>query len=220
MNRFSPSHLLFWTGLYEVDHIARALSHFILPQKHLEHRADIFFHTDRTMGHRPVHGNNVPRPIITYPSWPQNLTEASAPSQPYYPSLISPALSETILPDYIKAVPQRIGSDETSFLLRKGALSLPPVDLRNALLQSYVEHVDPFMPTLDMNEFLEIVDARDGSRGQISLLLFQAVMFTASAFVDMHYLRRAGYGTRKDARKSFYTRTRVRKDHRLYKDLD
>ena len=95
------------------------------------------------------------------------------------------------------------------FLREKGALSLPSITFQNALLQAYAEYVHPYMPLLDMHEFLSMVDARDGSRGQVSLFLYQAVMFAATAFVDSKALRDAGYPNRKAARKAFFHRTRV-----------
>lgn len=65
------------------------------------------------------------------------------------------------------------------------------------------------MPLLDMQEFLAIVNTTDGSRGQVSLFLYQAVMFAATAFVDMKHLRDAGFASRKAARKAFFQRARV-----------
>jgi hypothetical protein len=64
---------------------------------------------------------------------------------------------------------------------------------------------------MDLNNFLGIINSRDGKNGQTSLFLYQAVMFAASAFVDMKYLREGGYTTRKAARKSFFQKTRVSK---------
>jgi hypothetical protein len=80
------------------------------------------------------------------------------------------------------------------------------------MLRAYVEFVHPYMPLLDLHDFLTMVDRRDGSKGKVSLILFQAVMFAGSAFVDMEHLRTAGYATRKDARKDFFQRTRVSLD--------
>lgn len=86
---------------------------------------------------------------------------------------------------------------------------MPSTPLQNGLLQSYVEYVHPYMPLMDLHGFLNIVNRRDGLNGQTSLLLYQAMMFSATAFVDMKYLREAGYATRKAARKAFFQKTRV-----------
>lgn len=129
--------------------------------------------------------------------------------QPFFPQITRKPSSSGNLPPFIKPLPARIGPDEVAYLELKGALALPNTLLRNQLLQAFVEFVYPYMPLLKLNEFLSTVDAADGSRGKISLILFQAVMFAGSAFADMRDLRVAGYLTRKEARKDFFQKTRV-----------
>lgn len=109
----------------------------------------------------------------------------------------------------MRPLPSKIAPDDVEYLHAKGALTLPGVPLQNALLQAYVEYVHPYMPLMDLHGFLAMVSRRDGLNGQTSLLLYQAVMFSATAFVDMRYLREAGYPTRKAARKAFFQKTRV-----------
>lgn len=113
------------------------------------------------------------------------------------------------LPRYIKPLPAKIGPEEIAYLERKGALTVPKGTLRSEMLRAYIEFVHPYMPLLDLHDFLTMVDKPDGSNGKVSLILFQAVMFAGSAFIDMQYLRTAGYATRKEARKDFFQKTRV-----------
>lgn len=87
---------------------------------------------------------------------------------------------------------------------------MPSFSLQKALLRAYAEYVHPYMPLLDLHDFLTIVDAQDGSRGQTSLFLYQAVMFCATAFVSNKILKEAGYTSRKAARRTFFTKARVR----------
>ncbi|KFY06520.1 hypothetical protein V491_08588, partial [Pseudogymnoascus sp. VKM F-3775] len=65
------------------------------------------------------------------------------------------------------------------------------------------------MPLIELREFLGIVEEGTGDSGRISLLLFQAVMFTGVAFVDMSHLTTAGFATRNKARKAFYLKSRA-----------
>ena len=113
------------------------------------------------------------------------------------------------LPRFIKPLPSKIGPDEISYLEKKGALTIPKGALRSEMLRAYVEFVHPYMPLLDLHDFLTVIDKPDGSNGKVSLILFQSVMFAGSAFIDMHHLRSAGYATRKEARKDFFQKTRV-----------
>ncbi len=52
------------------------------------------------------------------------------------------------------------------------------------------------LPVLDLHSFLEAV-AKNDPDANISLLLFQAVMFAGTAFVDLRHLQAAGFKTRK-----------------------
>jgi hypothetical protein len=113
------------------------------------------------------------------------------------------------LPAFIRPLPSKIAAEDVTYLHLKGALTLPPISLQNALLQAYVEYVHPYMPLMDLHDFLSIVSRRDGLNGQTSLFLYQAVMFSATAFIDVELLREAGYSTRKAARKAFFQKTRV-----------
>jgi len=133
---------------------------------------------------------------------------SNEPRAPFFGSIPQkPAPGE--LPRFIKPLPAKIGPDEIAYLEKKGALTVPKGNLRGEMLRAYVEFVHPYMPLLDLHDFLTMVDKRDGSKGKVSLILFQAVMFAGSAFVDMEHLRTAGYATRKDARKDFFQKTRV-----------
>ncbi|PKX90333.1 transcription factor domain-containing protein [Aspergillus novofumigatus IBT 16806] len=111
-------------------------------------------------------------------------------------------------PRFLKPLPSRISSEDLEFLRFRGALSIPESGLRNELLRCYIQWVHSFMPVLNLQEFLRCV-AENDPEGNISLLLFQAVMFVATAFVDFKHLQDAGYTTRKSARNAFYERLRL-----------
>lgn len=117
------------------------------------------------------------------------------------------ALSQ--LPAFIRPLPSKIAAEDVSYLQLKGALTLPPLALQNALLRAFVEYVHPYMPLMELHDFLAAINSRDGLYGQVSLFLYQAVMFASSAYVDVKCLRAAGYPNRKAARKAFFQKTRV-----------
>jgi hypothetical protein len=128
-------------------------------------------------------------------------------------SYFSPGSRFPIIPDipyFIKPLPARIGPDEIQYLAKKGTLTVPTGALRNELLKAYIEFVHPYMPVIDLSDFVKIVESGDGQFGRISLILYQAVMFAGAAFIDMPHLYNAGYSSRKHARRDFFQRTRVR----------
>ncbi|KXH59236.1 hypothetical protein CNYM01_06101 [Colletotrichum nymphaeae SA-01] len=111
------------------------------------------------------------------------------------------------LPSFIRPFPPHIVARDIEYLTDKDALTIPDRDLRDELLRTYAEIVHPFMPALDLHEFLGcILEPRPNS---ISLLLFQAVMFASVAFVDEECLRARGFSSRKAARKVFFARVRL-----------
>ena len=145
---------------------------------------------------------------------PSQQTAALSEGVPLPYALASPtAALPPALPAYIKPLPVRFGHDDITYLQNKGALAIPDQELRNELLRCYAEYTHPFMPLLNWHEFVRIVDRDDGVQS-VSLLLFQAVMFTGIATVEMRLLKAAGYSTRREARRAFFNKTRL-----LY-DLD
>ncbi|KAK5070052.1 hypothetical protein LTR64_001886 [Lithohypha guttulata] len=127
-------------------------------------------------------------------------------TSPFFPSF---KLQDGVhFPKYIPAIPPRILSEDIDYLRKKGAFLIPETGLRNELLRCYVQYVHPYLPVLDLSEFLTTVDQDDCS-ATISLLLFQAVMFAATAYIDLRYLTAQGYDSRKAARKAFFQRVKL-----------
>ncbi|RSL85118.1 hypothetical protein CEP51_003531 [Fusarium floridanum] len=122
------------------------------------------------------------------------------------------------LPGFIKPLASCIDRDDVAYLQSKGALSAPTVQLQNALLWSFFEYVYPYIPVVDIEEFLGSVHDRDGGSGQVSLLLYQAVLFAGTAHVNMDHLKKAGFGTRREARKAFFHRVRLLYDFNAESD--
>ncbi len=143
--------------------------------------------------------------LLTSASLSGDLTKTRLATPPIAPG---PFLKHQ-LPAYLKPLPQRMTSVDIDYLFAKGALSVPETAVRNALLRSYCEWVHPYMPLIELHEVLHIIDDGSGEFGKISLLLFQAIMFAGTAFVDMKYLAAAGYTNRKSARKAFFQKARV-----------
>jgi hypothetical protein len=124
-------------------------------------------------------------------------------------SILYTPILKHVLPSYLKPLPERMTSAQVDYLFAKGALSLLDIPVRNALFQSYLEFVHPYMPLIEVTELMEVIEEGTGASGRISLLLFQAIMFAGAAFVDMEFLQQAGFTNRKLARKAFFQKARV-----------
>ncbi len=75
------------------------------------------------------------------------------------------------------------------------------------MLRAYVDYVHPFLPLLDVEDLIQA--AENKSDMKISLILWQAVMFAGSAFVDISHLEAEGFTTHKQARRVYYEKVRV-----------
>lgn len=117
-------------------------------------------------------------PSLTNSFSTQTSITSTAPHRISRPPLQSGA---GVLPAFVKPTPTRIPAEDLEYLTKRGALALPAEPLRSELLNSHFNFVHPFMPLLNRREFLDIVTCEDGSKGKVSLLLLQAVMFTGSA---------------------------------------
>lgn len=117
-------------------------------------------------------------PSLTNSFSTQTSMTSTAPHRVSRPPLQSGA---GVLPAFVKPTPVRIPAEDIEYLTKRGALTLPSEPLRSELLNSHFNFVHPFMPLLNRREFLDIVTCEDGSKGKVSLLLLQAVMFTGSA---------------------------------------
>lgn len=111
------------------------------------------------------------------------------------------------LPPYISTTRHIFDVEEVAYLKSRGALSVPLPDLRDQLLLAFLLYVHPFLPVVD---FQDVCDAVEGQPGcQMSLLLFQAIMFAGTAFVDLQLLLDAGFENRLAARAYFFRKIKV-----------
>ncbi|CAG7939766.1 unnamed protein product [Penicillium nalgiovense] len=131
---------------------------------------------------------------------------------PGLPDSIPPAY-ESALPPFIQRLPVNLPHKDIWYLAEEGVFALPSDSLLKELLKTFVLHVYPYLPVLDLPPFLEAIANNDG-KSHVSLLLFHAAMFSSIAFVDPKYIHSAGYTSRKDARQEFFRKARI-----LY-DLD
>lgn len=114
------------------------------------------------------------------------------------------------LPDFIKPLSPRLTADDIDYLSRKGALEVPCPEFLNALIRCYIQYVHPFMPLVDLPTLFNCTDPYpDRETPKISILLLQAVIFAGVTFVELDDIQKAGFPSRRTARKVFYERVRV-----------
>ncbi|KAI1330150.1 fungal-specific transcription factor domain-containing protein [Xylariaceae sp. FL0255] len=112
------------------------------------------------------------------------------------------------LPSFFRNLPENLAPEDADYLRAKGAFVLPDSGFQSALLCSYIEYVHPYMPLLDIHDFLRILDSQNGET-RTSLFLYQAIMFAATAFVSADVLKKQGFPSRRAARQAFFSRARL-----------
>lgn len=140
--------------------------------------------------------------VMTANLSPPSLTFTSQTS----PSADSFGANRENLPNFIRPFSHSLTQEDIDYLRLKGALDIPSASFLNALLNSYVRYVYPYMPTTDLSSLRRIVT---GESASISILLLQAINFSAVAFVDINEIHKAGFNSRRSCRKAFYNKTRV-----------
>lgn len=121
------------------------------------------------------------------------------------------SVKSTSLPSYIRCPRRNLRPDELEFLKSRGALSIPDPPLRDKLFLSFLLYVNPFLPVVDVQEVINAIGGESGA--QVSLILFQAIMFAGSTFVDFQILLDAGFENRMTARAHFFETVKARQDN-------
>ena len=78
----------------------------------------------------------------------------------------------------------KMAAEDVDFLRRKGALDLPPNNILQECISVYFRIFHPFFPIIDRCALLKQLQADDNTS---SILLLQAVVFTASAVSHVCY---------------------------------
>jgi hypothetical protein len=112
------------------------------------------------------------------------------------------------LPAFIAPLPIRMPNEDLDFLALKGAFTVPEPELCAEILRGYIFCVHPFLPLLDLKPFVNAV-LNEREDGNISLLLFQAVMFAGLSSLELHVVHRLGFESAKQAREVFFTRVKL-----------
>ena len=148
-------------------------------------------------------------PIVSNHSSSENLWSAFTNIQPEESTYSSALNPEGFLPRFIKPLPSTTNHDTLECLNSNGVFALPNTPLQTALFQAFEECVLPSMPIVEWQSLIQALHGAYGSHGSISLLLYHAIMVSATTFVDMHHLLEAGHSTRQEVQELFFQKARV-----------
>ncbi|KAF4344582.1 cutinase transcription factor 1 beta [Fusarium beomiforme] len=107
----------------------------------------------------------------------------------------------------LRALPE----EDADFLELNRCFHMPVRTVQEEFINQYFLYLHPYYPLVNEKEFWDMYMGREscgGRRKKMSLLVFQAMLFAASAFVSPVVLKNAGYTNVKVARNIFYRRAK------------
>ncbi|KAL1889648.1 hypothetical protein Sste5346_008767 [Sporothrix stenoceras] len=102
--------------------------------------------------------------------------------------------------------------DDAQLLEQRGCLHVPKKPILDEFMKKYFLHVHPMVPLLNEHDFWAMYNSptpQTKAFGQMSLFVFQAMLFIVSPFVSQSTLSQLGFSTVPEARANFYRRAKT-----------
>jgi hypothetical protein len=112
-----------------------------------------------------------------------------------------------VLLSYILPCQQRLSEGAINRLCHQRAFIIPEDQLRDSLIHAYVQFVYLHLPIINIAEFATALSSKDGSI-KVSLLLLQAIFFSATGHLSIDVLTQAAFQSRTAARRIFFDRVK------------
>ncbi|KAI0467217.1 hypothetical protein F4859DRAFT_279928 [Xylaria cf. heliscus] len=132
------------------------------------------------------------------PLWAGQLTVNADITYSYYPFLT--------INNIHNVIPQ-----DVNFLESQGCLRIPTQAILDEFMQQYFLHVHPLLPFLNEGDFWNLYcNQGSGIAGErMSLLVFQAMLFSCCNFVSKNSIKALGFPNIRTARATLYRRTKL-----------
>ncbi|OTB04416.1 hypothetical protein M426DRAFT_320779 [Hypoxylon sp. CI-4A] len=100
---------------------------------------------------------------------------------------------------------------DVNYLESQGCLRVPTRAILDEFVQQYFLHIHPIMPVVNEGDFWDLYcnQAATGSTGKVSLVFFQALLFSSCNFVSKSSIKALGFPSIRAARATFYRRTKL-----------
>lgn len=108
----------------------------------------------------------------------------------------------------------RIPPQDVNFLELEGCLRVPIRSLLDKFVERYFLHVHPTLPLLDEGDFWDFYHGRRIADSQMSLMLFQAMLFSSCTYIPPSVMQVLGFTNIRSMRSIFFRRTKLLYDFR------
>ncbi|XXH02568.1 hypothetical protein Hte_008945 [Hypoxylon texense] len=100
---------------------------------------------------------------------------------------------------------------DVNYLESQGCLRVPTRAILDEFVQQYFLHIHPIMPVVNEGDFWDMYcgETPEGSTDKISLVFFQALLFSSCNFVSKSSIKALGFPSIRAARATFYRRTKL-----------
>jgi hypothetical protein len=109
------------------------------------------------------------------------------------------------LPDFIL---QHSAEPRDAYISQR-ASGVPDSMFQNEILRAYIEHVHPFLPVVDLADFISAALQQSLETEAQNSVVLQAAMVAAAPFVDMQLLASRGFASHKEVQITFYERAKI-----------
>nr|RBR00341.1 hypothetical protein FVER53263_13838 [Fusarium verticillioides] len=99
--------------------------------------------------------------------------------------------------------------DDINYLEAQGCFRVPTPEALDEFVQEYFLHVHPALPLLDEAWFWAIYSRSVRGRSNLSLFVFQAMLFTSCSFLPFSTIRSLGFASVHNARNTYYRRSKL-----------
>ncbi|KAG4270134.1 hypothetical protein FPRO04_11826 [Fusarium proliferatum] len=99
--------------------------------------------------------------------------------------------------------------DDINYLEAQGCFRVPTPEALDEFVQEYFLHVHPALPLLDEAWFWAIYSRPARGRSNLSLFVFQAMLFTACSFLPFSTIKSLGFASVHNARNTYYRRGKL-----------
>ncbi|KAH7109879.1 putative fungal-specific transcription factor [Dendryphion nanum] len=102
--------------------------------------------------------------------------------------------------------PPHVDADTINYLRLRGVFELPSPEVCEMLIRTYFYYVHPFFPVVEAKSFIEKYESP--LRSQLSIQLLWSMFLAAANFVDDATLEATNFASRKDMKRSMYTKAK------------
>ncbi|KAI1129246.1 hypothetical protein F5Y10DRAFT_238865 [Nemania abortiva] len=161
---------------------------------------------NRPLSAAPIFNNVAPMPL-------QSFDSLGNPGIPFWagehPAAVNADITYSYYPFLVINNLHNVIPQDVNFLESQGCLRIPTRAILDEFVQQYFLHVHPLLPFLNEGDFWNLYCSQGVMGEKMSLLVFQAMLFSCCNFVSKNSIKALGFPNIRSARATLYRRTKL-----------